>query len=186
MIRRWLFWLSGHLPCRLIDVCGKPYLERYALFSLKNGVKGYLHRFVASDDDRFVHDHPWGWAVSLILTGGYTEERMSHMHLTEGWRLQLRRMFPLRLNIIRGSDFHRVVNPEIDTWTLFIHGPQIKPWGFLSKVEAEGRGGVLYSQPQNTEATRGWSTRALPGSRTARTPLGGGARPEPGLAEVSQ
>lgn len=177
MLKRLLFWISGYLPCRLIDVAGKPYLERYSLLRFENGTRVHLHRFVASDDDRFVHDHPWRWAVAVILSGGYTEERMDCLHLTEGWWVRLRKMFPLRINVIRGGDFHRVTNPKVDTWTLFIHGPKVKPWGFLSLTEVDGKSAVLYTQSQDAETMQGWAARAQPGRLTARTPLGGGLRP---------
>ena len=57
-----------------------PYLERYfvAGWSPRNRRTGpalFLHHFVASDPDDEVHNHPWGWSSSLILTGGYREYR---------------------------------------------------------------------------------------------------------------
>ena len=58
MIRRALFRYTARRPCRLIDIEGRPYLERYYLGSLF-GVTAYLHRFVGYDSDREVHDHPW-------------------------------------------------------------------------------------------------------------------------------
>ena len=50
-MRKLLFWLTSHLPCRIIAEEGSVYLERYYLFTLL-GWRFYLHRFVGSDPDR--------------------------------------------------------------------------------------------------------------------------------------
>jgi len=127
--------LTDHLPCRIIDgEHGEPYLERYYLFGLL-GWHAYLHRFVDSDPDRGLHDHPWGRAVSLVLSGGYDEIRFADAD-GHGDRHPLgtrtRRIGPGRLNWLRGSDYHRVVLRDgRPAWTLFLHGPRIKGWGFL-------------------------------------------------------
>lgn len=39
------------------------------------GIGVYLHRFHRSDVDRELHSHPWAWSYSIILAGGYIEER---------------------------------------------------------------------------------------------------------------
>ncbi|WP_244260428.1 hypothetical protein [Burkholderia gladioli] len=57
-MRRVLYAISSRLPCRIIADGNKPYLERYYLATVF-GVRFYLHRFVASDPDRGLHDHPW-------------------------------------------------------------------------------------------------------------------------------
>lgn len=36
----------------------------------------YLHHMQAPDADDSLHDHPWPWAVSWIVLGGYREERL--------------------------------------------------------------------------------------------------------------
>ena len=118
---RFLLWLTARLPAREIrGEHGEPYLERYALCGLL-GWRAYIHRFLTSDPDRGLHDHPWGLSVSLILAGGYSEVRAGTM----------RRLFPWQLNIIRGNDFHRIlVDQGQEAWTLFVHGPRVKGWGF--------------------------------------------------------
>lgn len=59
-------------PMRLIEINGEPYLERYYMGTVQ-GRQIWLHRFVRDDAERHVHDHPWT-ALSIILTGGYTEQ----------------------------------------------------------------------------------------------------------------
>lgn len=124
-----LHWITAHLPCRFIDGDnGESYLERYYLFGV-GGWHCYLHRFVASDPDRGLHDHPWGRAVSLVLAGGYDEIRLKDRQKGE---TEVRRLRPGRINRLRGEDFHRVVlREDRPAWTLFFHGPRVKGWGFL-------------------------------------------------------
>ncbi|WP_050799633.1 hypothetical protein [Thiocapsa marina] len=127
-MERLLDWISARRPCRLIEGDqGEPYLERYYLLGAF-GWHLYLHRFVDSDPDRGLHDHPWGHALSLVLSGGYDEIRA-----LEGDSEQTRVYFrgPGRFNRLRGSDYHRVVlRAGVPAWTLFLHGPRIKGWGF--------------------------------------------------------
>jgi hypothetical protein len=132
--------VAGRLPFRAIHVEGDLYLGRwYVLGRLParywpdvSSVLGwlpisvYLHRFFRPDRDRELHSHPWRWALSLILTGGYLEERR------QGEReVVTRRRDPGTLNLIRHGDYHRVLSlPTEDVWTLFIAGPKISSWGF--------------------------------------------------------
>lgn len=135
-MKRFLYWLTGHLPCRIIcDHDGTPYLERYYLFTVF-GVRAYVHRFVASDPGRGLHDHPWPWAASLVLAGFYFEETRRGVAKVR-W-----------LNGLVGDSFHRVLLPDkagspsefegrvkgevCPCWTLFAHrATYVKPWGFL-------------------------------------------------------
>jgi hypothetical protein len=123
--------IADRRPCRLIDVDGRPYLERYFLATLPGGGAIYLHRFLAPDPDRGLHDHPWPWALSLVLAGGYVEAR------GDPWGERRRRAVrPGRLNLIRGTTFHRIVALAAgEAWTLFAHGPRVKPWGFAVPCE---------------------------------------------------
>jgi hypothetical protein len=130
-MNRLLYWIAGRLPCRIISDNGQPYLERYYLCTVL-GVRFYLHRFVGSDPDRGLHDHPWPWAGSVVLSGWYWEETRKGLHKVR-W-----------LNWLTGDSFHRVILPldSWDTfkpcWTLFFHrADYTKPWGFLRPIEGE-------------------------------------------------
>jgi hypothetical protein len=139
-----LIRLTDRLPCRIIDgEQGEPYLERYYLAGLF-GWHAYLHRFVDSDPDRGLHDHPWNRAVSLVLTAGYDELRFAQAPLQDDADascperpfpeppIRTRQVRPWRLNLLRGTDYHRVVlRGGHPAWTLFLHGPRVKGWGFL-------------------------------------------------------
>jgi hypothetical protein len=129
LLERLLHRLSAHLPCRFIDgEDGAPYLERYYVFGAF-GWHVYLHRFMESDPDRGLHDHPWDRAMSLVLTGGYEELRPV---ASDPARIERRRVRPWRLNRLKGEDYHRVLlrNGQ-PAWTLFAHGPRVKGWGFV-------------------------------------------------------
>lgn len=127
-----LYRLAGRLPCRIISDDGRPYLERYYLATIL-GVRFYLHRFVGSDPARGLHDHPWPWAGSLVLSGFYFEERRGN----NPYHMRAVRWF----NWLTGDTFHRVVlhskkpldeGPGEPCWTLFFHrAANVKPWGFL-------------------------------------------------------
>lgn len=146
MMNRLLYNIAGSLPCRIISDNGQPYLERYYLGTLL-GVRFYLHRFVGSDPDRGLHDHPWPWAGSIVLKGWYWEQT----------RTGLRRV--RWLNWMTGDSFHRVILPRdhrkilelcktgdpeafncapSPCWTIFFHrAAYTKPWGFLRPIEGE-------------------------------------------------
>jgi hypothetical protein len=121
-------------------ICGPsgPYLLRKYLLPKRHtgawwpGV--FLHKFYRSDEDRSPHNHPWQFAVSLILTGGYREWRFDRASQT--FRAYVRR--PLSFNVIRAEDFHRadLLDPHAGCWTLFIafgHKPAEagEEWGFV-------------------------------------------------------
>jgi hypothetical protein len=126
-----LFRISAYCRCRIINgPDNSPYLERYHLLKLPFGYQAYLHRFVASDPGRGLHNHPWKNALSLVLCGGYEEVRLASAR--ENHRIKTRHIKAGRLNWIDGTMFHRInLTGKGETWTLFLHGPKAKSWGFL-------------------------------------------------------
>jgi len=152
MMRALLAWMTRRLPAPRVvyDRMGEsPYLSRYYLVgrtraeeedpreSPRRTARGvllpardhgcYLHHFHRGDDELELHSHPWAWSLSLILAGGYIEERRFGAHVVR------RTMRPWRLNYIGANDFHRVELLEHDCWTLFLTGPKIAGWGFWNK-----------------------------------------------------
>jgi hypothetical protein len=111
LFNRLLYKLSAYCRCRVIDGPDQqPYLERYHLLRLPFGYQVYLHRFVASDPGRGLHNHPWKNALSLVLCGSYQETRM--LGAGAGNALQQRWLRPGRLNFISGEVFHRINIPR--------------------------------------------------------------------------
>lgn len=147
LARRICYWLQSRLPTRHIAHHGQPYLERSYVGTLL-GVRVYLHRFVACDEDG-LHDHPFPWSMSLILSGWYYEDR---------WHGRVTHRF---VNLIGPNRFHRVVLPEQqghDVWTLFFHTPRIKPWGFLRPTAQGQHGAVMTYEPQSDPQDAGLSS----------------------------
>lgn len=153
LLIRFFLWLARKTPPRVIT--GRkagPYLTRYFLHRHGPATEGmdhhegktprfglYLHHFHRSDDAGALHSHPWKWAVSLVLKGGYSEERRRWLGKGPGgpfstsW-VERRRVRPWSFNILRGSDFHRVDLNNGEAWTLFLVGPVVSSWGFWDRV----------------------------------------------------
>jgi len=130
---RLLYRVSAYFRCRVIKgPDGEPYLERYHLTRLPFGYRAYLHRFVASDPGRGLHNHPWTHALSLVLCGRYQETRMLGARADNA--LQQRWLRPGRVNLISGEVFHRInITGGTECWSLFIHAPKARSWGFIQQ-----------------------------------------------------
>jgi len=173
---RWLFNLSGGMPCRHIRTDAGPYLERYYVGRVL-GVTFYLHRFLSGDRERHLHNHPWGWARALVLAGGYDEEVVHDLATAapDGCVTRPRR---IRLwNRVNGNHFHRIANAAPGTWTLFFHGPRsvvhvpdghgprLKGWGFLNVYP-----GLVAFEPFRSGDPQ-WFLSAPKGRNAGRVPL---------------
>lgn len=116
------------------------YLRRWWVIPKNKYFNIYLHHFLASDEDRALHDHPW-WNISVLLKGSYREhmpvrlDRWKH----SGCRLTIFKVRkPFRPVFRRAEAIHRVElygdpnkdNKPIPVWTLFITGPRTQEWGF--------------------------------------------------------
>lgn len=141
MIDRLLYRVTAWRPCKIIDgPAGEPYLERYFLFRVPGLATFYLHRFVADDPDRGLHDHPWLRSWAVVLTAGYDEYRLdtmprgrvTHVPHQDLVRISKRAVRAGTVSRIRGDTFHRVVlRDDRPAWTLFVHGRRVKGWGFM-------------------------------------------------------
>lgn len=128
--------LVARLPFRTITADGRPYLTRWYLWPPRPRGKDddtsfavFIHFFHRGDEDRDQHNHPWDLSASLILSGGYREERGNDVRIVR----------PGSINIIRGTDFHRVdlLEPSCGCWTLFVAGRRSQDWGFRDHVTGE-------------------------------------------------
>lgn len=101
-------------------IIGDNYLRRWWIIPRNRFFNIYLHEINKSDDDRALHDHPW-WNLSIVLQGGYTEVVPSGSYLRKAGQFILR----------SGKTLHRLVIPKGgQAVTLFITGPNYRPWGF--------------------------------------------------------
>lgn len=140
MINRLLYKLTAGLPARLIKLDGVPYIERYYLGTLL-GVTFYLHRFVSSDSERHLHNHPWTNGAALILAGGYVEERVIDLCPFTDSGCITESKYKRWWNRVDCNTFHRISDAKRGTWTLFMHGQRVrlgdgrlKGWGFLGSA----------------------------------------------------
>jgi len=119
---------SRRMPDFIIGGHENPYLLRWWLIPRNQLFNIYLHKFLRSDDDRALHDHPWIWC-SVLLRGSYVE-----------WS-KPRPGSPLLAHVERfdagSARFHRaryahrlVIDRNVTCWTLFITGPRVREWGF--------------------------------------------------------
>ena len=122
------------------------------------GTQCFKHKIVTSDFRDAIHNHPWEWGTSLILWGGYIEDRffesfkdaatfmISHetidLHgygpgkLPIGWIVR-HRVRAGNVVHLDGTTFHRVdLVDGRPAHTLFLAGPIRSGWGFL---ETSGR-----------------------------------------------
>lgn len=102
------------------QIIGKQYLHRWYIIPHNRLCNIYLHRYIGSDDDRALHDHPW-FSVSFLMAGCLKEITPNNMRF-------IRRFIP----VFRSARFaHRLELHEGPAWTLFITGPKLRSWGFL-------------------------------------------------------
>ncbi len=101
------------------QIIGECYMHRWHLMR-KPGVRNvYLHKYLGSDDDRALHDHPWP-SVSILLWGRLFE-------ITENGK---KRVWPL-LPKFRSAEYsHRLILESNRALTLFCTGRKVREWGF--------------------------------------------------------
>lgn len=121
MVTRWLRgalerWMVGRAPSLRV----RGYLMRWMLFPRNRWCNVYLHRFRDSDDP-VPHDHEYG-NVSIILAGRYLE----HWHDGQS---SMRR--PGSIVVRGGRVLHWLEVVDGPVWTLFLHGPRFRVWGFM-------------------------------------------------------
>lgn len=122
---RWFERLAASRgPDFIIGGTENPYMLRWWVIPKNRFFNIYLHKFLRSDDDRALHDHPW-WNLSYILDGAYTEETIAaggvHKRvLYEAGSVRFR----------RAKSAHRVELTHGSCWSLFVTGPIIRQWGF--------------------------------------------------------
>jgi hypothetical protein len=121
--RRVLDHMANCPPTRIIEnLTGAPYLYRWELRGNHPTFDIYLHQFLASDDNRALHDHPAA-SIAIVLCGEYTEWFQANKY-------KIRREGEIMVR--RATTAHRI---EIDEGeprpvTVFLRGPKLREWGF--------------------------------------------------------
>lgn len=95
-------------------------LQRWFVVPRNPVANVYLHRFLRSDNDRALHDHPWD-NRSWILSGEYLE------HLQDGRTTTRHEGDFVERKAIEAHRVELVTGPVL---TLFFTGPIVRSWGF--------------------------------------------------------
>ena len=121
---------------RLRRADGRVYMDRWGFeWPRTNGRHPlfgcFLHRFTAPDPGQDMHDHPWSF-LTVPLVGGYEEER-SDVRVASGCYGIVERVRRLRPRLMRLDECHRIIQLDRPVvWTLVIHGPWRRLWGFYT------------------------------------------------------
>ncbi|UPG86809.1 hypothetical protein L2Y94_05495 [Luteibacter aegosomatis] len=112
-------------PDFVIGGADAPYLLRWWVIPRNPFFNVYVHRFLRSDDDRALHDHPWA-NVSVLLAGQYIEHRIraGGVHTAT-----LRQAGTIAARMPKSAHRIELLADQACT-TLFITGPRMRNWGF--------------------------------------------------------
>lgn len=119
---QWAFAKAGSRPPDFVigPEVETPYLQRWWIIPRNLIFNIYLHRFLHSDEDRALHDHPWV-NCSIIIDGEYIEHSMDGVATPhKAGDVKFRRAVAA----------HRLELVGFECWTIFITGPVIREWGF--------------------------------------------------------
>lgn len=140
----WLiFRAMSRPPDFIIGGADNPYMLRWYLTPWSGGRRGkigayltrwqrflralpgaYVHMIVRSDDDRALHDHPWG-NCSILLRGSYVE----HAILAGGVNVKTR--ISAGDVVFRPAEAaHRLEIDRGPCWSLFLFWRRRREWGF--------------------------------------------------------
>lgn len=124
---------KGHL----LHADGTVYMERFSLFETP-WLSARIHHIASPDWDRDMHDHPWTF-LSVVVSGGYTEERPTRFHKpiwlgdnTESRNSSRRSVGSIALR--HATDRHVISSVDPETWTVFVYGPLRQWWGFYTRA----------------------------------------------------
>ena len=94
-----------------------PYAFRWVL---NLGIVAFrLHKWVGSDDPRYMHDHPY-WFFTFVLKGSYDDVTDAGVEPMPRWTIRFR----------RATHKHTVKLTSPVCWTFLISGMQVRKWGF--------------------------------------------------------
>lgn len=124
---------------REIPNCEKQvYLKRWYIIRTKRfGL--FVHKFLRSDEDRALHDHPWHFLV-IPIWRGYIEH--NDRGITRVWPIISSRLrkatYKHRVELFRAirwcdKDGVRYILPpsiELPSWSIFIRFTKFREWGF--------------------------------------------------------
>lgn len=117
---------------KLGERIGRPectYLKRWYLETPWWSVR--LHHWLAGDDPRYFHDHPWNF-WTIVLWGTVYEKQLITNTATEGFSGTSfhHRKFSDGFKYF-AAEYKHIVSIDRSTWTLMFTGPKKRRWGFI-------------------------------------------------------
>ena len=109
-----------------IKVSNKPYLIRWIIF--KTPIGGLMvHKFLSSDVDKELHNHPFPF-ITFVIKNGYTEEYYEN----EEKKTRVIQAPNIRFN--PSGHTHRVtINEDKKPISIVLRGPKVREWGFFTE-----------------------------------------------------
>ena len=122
-------WLLNKLSGKHVYIGGEPYLTRYYLIGDGKGARLelYLHILHHVDTERWCHNHPWKWFVSVILLHGYVQRVVD----AKSGSSKLQRI--RRISWFHGlRRYHSICDlPKGPAWTLVLASAKMgHRWGY--------------------------------------------------------
>lgn len=112
-----------------------------------------VHRFRRSDEDHELHNHPFSWSFSILLVGGYREER--RRWTGSEFVVDQKTVVAGQVNVILATTFHRVDLLYPETWSLFVMGPRTgETWSFWDRYTGRTMPHVEFLEKKRQEAKR--------------------------------
>ena len=131
--RQWLPRLLSGRPHQIIGE-GSPYMLRWYVIPRNPVLNIYVHKFLRSDDDRALHDHPW-WFVSMILRGRYAEISEQPLKVRRAGSIAYRPAeYRHRVELLCAPSALKGRGPLMPAWTLIVTGRRVRTWGFWCKT----------------------------------------------------
>lgn len=78
-----------------------------------------VHHWLAGDDQRAYHDHPW-WFVTFLLRGSYADATPGGTEILAAPAVRFR----------RSAHQHTVIPGKRGAWTVLVTGRKTRAWGF--------------------------------------------------------
>lgn len=116
---------------------GEPYLLRWKAVRIYGIFNVYIHQFVADDDKRALHDHPWP-SLSLLVSGNMYEyfpkktlailnPRTDCVLIKEGSFKYRSAKYTHRIELLANAQ-----KTKKFPVTIFVTGPKTRAWGFYT------------------------------------------------------
>ncbi len=101
------------------EIIGEQYLHRWHLRRKSGSWNLYLHKYLGSDDDRALHDHPWK-SISILLWGNLEEKEQNKTY----------RLWWLLPKYRHAKHAHCIILKSPIAYTLFFTFKKEREWGF--------------------------------------------------------